>query len=260
MSRTAAGRLSLLMQSLVDKDLKVRYKRSMLGFAWFLLKPVFSMVVYTIVFTKIIRFGGSIQHFSLFLLTGLLPWNFFSSSLSASTTSLLDKHRLIRSIYFPRAALPVAGVAANGVHLLLALAVLEGVLLAFGHMPSLSIVLLPAVLALFVLMTAGFAMILSVCNVFYRDVSQFLEVLLLAWFYASPVIYPLGQGLIPAGFEKVIMYNPVAGILEIFHAILYRGTWPGGWMWISAAAWSLTVFALGLAVFRRAEPVVVKEL
>ena len=260
MIRGGAGRLSLLMQSLVDKDLKVRYKRSMLGFAWFLLKPVFSMAVYTVVFTQIIRFGGSIRHFPLFLLTGLLPWNFFSASLSASTTSLLDNHRLIRSIYFPRAALPAAEVAANGVHLLMALAVLEAVLIAFGHAPSASIVLLPVILAFFVLMTAGFAMFLSVCNVFYRDVSQFLEVLLLAWFYASPVIYPLGQGLIPEGFERVIMFNPVSGILEMFHSVLYRGAWPEAWTWASAAAWSVVVFLVGLLVFRRAEPVVVKEL
>ncbi len=260
MNRRAVGRLFLLMQSLVDKDLKVRYKRSMLGFVWFLLKPIFSMVVFTVVFTKIIRFGGSIQHFPLFLLTGLLPWNFFSSSLSASTTSLLDNHRLIRSIYFPRAALPAAGVAANGVHLLLALVVLEAILIAFGHMPGPSMVLLPVVLVLFMLMTAGFAMLFSVCNVFYRDVAQFLEVLLLAWFYASPVIYPLGQGLIPAGFEKVIMYNPVAGILEMFHSLFYKGVWPADWTWISAVPWSLAVFFLGLVVFRKAEPVVVKEL
>jgi ABC-type polysaccharide/polyol phosphate export permease len=248
------------MSSLVDKDLKVRYKRSMLGFSWSLLKPVFSMVVYTIVFTKIIRFGGSIEHFSLFLLTGLLPWNFFSSSISASTTSLLDNHRLIRSVYFPRAALPAAGVAANSVHLLLSLVVLELVLIIFGHTPGPSLILLPVVLVLFVLMTTGFALFFSVCNVFYRDVAQFLEVLLLAWFYASPVIYPLGQGLIPSGFENVIRFNPVAGVLEIFHAIFYRGTWPADWCWLSILVWTGVVFSCGLLLFHRAEPTVVKEL
>ncbi len=103
------------------KDLKVRYKRSMLGFLWFLLKPLFSMAVYTIVFTRIIRFGGSIEHFSLFLLTGLLPWNFFSASLSSSARTLLDNQKLIRSIYFPRAALPVSAVIANAVHMLMAM-------------------------------------------------------------------------------------------------------------------------------------------
>ncbi len=250
----------LLMRSLVEKDLKVRYKRSLLGFLWFLLKPLFSMAVYTIVFTRIIRFGGSIEHFSLFLLTGLLPWNFFSASLSSSARTLLDNQKLIRSIYFPRAALPVSAVIANAVHMLMAMGVLEVILILSGHTPSLSLLLLPLAVILLALMTSGFAMMISVGNVYYRDVAQFLEVILLAWFYASPVIYPLGRGLIPERMEAVIRFNPVAGALEIFHSLMYYGTWPGGWAWISLTAWTAGILALGYLIFRRAEPAVVKEL
>ena len=250
----------LLMRSLVEKDLKVRYKRSLLGFLWFLLKPLFSMAVYTIVFTKIIRFGGSIEHFSLFLLSGLLPWNFFSASLSSSTRTLLDNQKLIRSIYFPRAALPVSSVIANSVHMLLAMAVLEIILVIAGHTPSLSILLLPVAVILLAAMTSGFAMMISVGNVYYRDVSQFLEVILLAWFYASPVIYPLGAGLIPEKMEAVIRFNPVAGALEIFHSLMYYGTWPELWAWVSLTAWTAVAGVVGYLVFKRAEPSVVKEL
>jgi len=252
--------LALLMKSLVDKDLRVRYKRSLLGFLWFLLKPLFSMAVYTAVFTRIIRFGGAIQHFSLFLLTGLLPWNFFSSSLSASTRTLLDNHRLIRSVYFPRAALPVAAVLANGVHMILALGVLEIALWVWGHTPGLPLLaVIPGVFMLCCL-TSGLALALSVWNVYYRDVSQFLEVVLLAWFYASPVIYPLGRGMIPPGVEAVLRYNPMSGILGIFHCAMYYGVWPETWCWVSGVAWSLAFMALGIAVFRGREASVVKEL
>lgn len=250
----------LLMRSLVEKDLKVRYKRSLLGFLWFLLKPLFSMAVYTVVFTKIIRFGGSIEHFSLFLLSGLLPWNFFSASLSSSARTLLDNQKLIRSIYFPRAALPVSSVIANSVHMLLAMVVLEIILVVAGHTPSLSILLLPVAVILLAAMTSGFAMMISVGNVYYRDVSQFLEVILLAWFYASPVIYPLGVGLIPENMEAVIRFNPVAGALEIFHSLMYYGTWPQLWAWISLTAWTAVAGTVGYFVFKRAEPSVVKEL
>lgn len=250
----------LLMQSLVEKDLKVRYKRSLLGFLWFLLKPLFSMAVYTVVFTRIIRFGGSIEHFSLFLLTGLLPWNFFSASLSASARTLLDNQKLIRSIYFPRAALPVSAVLANAFHMLMAMAVLEVVLVFAGHTPGLSLLLLPVAVIFLAAMTSGFAMMISVGNVYYRDVSQFLEVILLAWFYASPIIYPLGQGLIPGRMEAIIMYNPVAGVLEVFHSMMYYGTWPETWAWVSMAGWAVLILAAGFLVFRRAEPSVVKEL
>ncbi len=127
--------LVLLMKSLVDKDLRVRYKRSLLGFLWFLLKPLFSMAVYTVVFTRIIRFGGAIQHFSLFLLAGFFRG--ISSALPCPPPpDPLDNHRLIRSVYFPRAALPVAAVLANGVHMILALGVLEALLWIWGHPPG----------------------------------------------------------------------------------------------------------------------------
>jgi lipopolysaccharide transport system permease protein len=250
----------LLLRSLVEKDLKVRYKRSVLGFLWFLLKPVFSMAVYSVVFTRIIRFGGSIEHFSLFLLTGLLPWNFFSASLSSSSRALLDNQKLIRSIYFPRAALPVSAVIANAVHMLMAMAVLEAALMTAGRFPGLSLVsVIPAVILLACL-ASGLSMMISVGNVYYRDVSQFLEVILLAWFYASPVIYPMGRGLIPESMDAVIRYNPVAGILEIFHSSMYYGVWPPVWAWVSSVAWAAASLLLGIAVFRRAEPAVVKEL
>jgi ABC-2 type transport system permease protein len=254
------SRLLLLMQSLVSKELRVRYKRSVLGFFWFLLKPLFSMVVYTIVFTQIIRFGGAIRHFSLFLLTGLLPWNFFSASLSASTKSLLDNHRLIRSIYFPRVSLPVASVAANAVNLFLSLVVLEAALIAFGHAPGPSLLVLPVILLLFMLMTSGICMMLSVWNIYYRDVSQLMDVLLLAWFYASPVIYPLGRGIVPDKLESVLRLNPLSGLMEMFHSVLHEGVWPDAWCWLSLVVWSLVLFAAGTMVFKRAEPVVVKEL
>jgi ABC-2 type transport system permease protein len=222
------------------------------------------MVVYYFAFTRILRFGGAIPHFSLFLLTGLLPWNFFSSSLSASTGTLLDNHRLIRSIYFPRMALPAAEVVANLIHLLLAIVVLEAVLIVFGHMPGLSIVLIVPALALFTLMTAGIGMLLSVGNVFYRDVKQFIEVLLLAWFYSSPVIYPLdsiGVDIVGSGtLLTVLKFNPVAGLMEIMHSVLYAGSWPPLWCWVSLLSWSLFFLLVGVAAFRKAEPVVVKEL
>lgn len=252
--------LPLLMKSLVDKDLRVRYKRSMLGFLWFLLKPLFSMAVYTVVFTRIIRFGGAIEHFSLFLLTGLLPWNFFSASLSGSTRTLLDNHRLIRSVYFPRAALPISAVLANGVHMLLAMGVLQALLWAWGHPPALPLVtVLPALLFL-CCAASGLALALSVWNVYYRDVAQFLEVILLAWFYASPVIYPLGRGMIPAGVESVVRFNPLAGILEMLHSSMYEGRWPEAWCWFSGFGWGAGLLLLGMAIFRRYEPSVVKEL
>ena len=259
MSGTRPG-IALLLASLAAKELKVRYKRSLLGFAWFLLKPVFNMVVFTVVFTRIIRFGGDIEHYPLFLLTGLLVWNFFSSSLTASTTSLLDNTRLIRSISFPRAVLPAASVAANAVHLLLALLVTEALLWGFGHAPSASIAaLVPAVLLLMA-MTTGISLALSVWNVCLRDVSQLVEVVLLAWFYASPVIYPLGTGLLPPGAEAAMRFNPVAGAFEIVHSTMYCGTWPPSWCWISLCAWTAVLLLAGFAAFRAAEPAVVKEL
>ena len=256
--------LKLLMQSLVAKDLKVRYKRSVLGFAWFLLKPLFSMVVYYFVFTRVLRFGGAIDNFALFLLIGLLPWNFFASSLSASPTSLLDNHRLIRSIYFPRIMLPVAEVLANIVHLILALGVLIVVLSVFGYAPNITIITLVPAILLFAGMTAGITMLTSTWNVFYRDVKQFVEMILLAWFYASPIIYPLDSLNVSLGISEIFMnivkFNPVAGFMEIMHSVLYMREWPHAWCWISTGCWTVFFLSIGYFVFKKAEPTVVKEL
>jgi lipopolysaccharide transport system permease protein len=251
---------ALILESLAAKEIRIRYKRSVLGFAWFLLKPLFQTAVFALVFTQIIRFEGAPRHYALFLLSGLLVWNFFSSSLSASSSSLLDNVRLIRSIRFPRAALPASSVAANAAHLMLSLLVLEALLLAFGHFPSLSVVLLVPVLALLFAMTTGLCLMVSVWNVYYRDVSLLLEVLLLAWFYASPVIYPLGAGMIPPGIEAILRYNPVSGALEAVHSLLYFGQAPPLWCWASMAGWSVALLGSGLLVFRKSEPAVVKEL
>jgi ABC-type polysaccharide/polyol phosphate export permease len=250
----------LLLGSLAAKELKVRYKRSLLGFAWFLLKPLFNMVVFSFVFTRIIPWGGSIEHYPLFLLSGLLVWNFFSSSLSASTTSLLDNQRLIRSIRFPRAALPASSVLANLVHLLLSLAVLEVVLAAFGRIPSASLLMMVPAAVLLTAMTVGIAMIVSVWNVYHRDVAQFVEVVLLAWFYGSPVIYPADSALIPEGITRIMRFNPVAGVLEVVHSVMYEGSVPEAWTWISMSCWAVVLLAAGWLVFRRAEAAVVKEL
>lgn len=252
--------LPALILCLAEKELKVRYKRSLLGFAWFLLKPLFQTAVFSVVFTRIIRFGGGIEHYPLFLLTGLLGWNFLSSTLNASTTTLIDNNRLIRSIRFPRAALPAAGTAANAFHLASSLVVVELLLIAFGRAPGPSILLLPAALALFALLAAGLAMALSVWNVLLRDVAQLVEVVLLAWFYASPVIYPLDGTVLPAGVEAVVRLNPVSGFLQILHSVMYAGEPAPAWSWISLACWSAFLFASGLLVFRRAETMVVKEL
>jgi len=254
------GNWGLMLSGLAAKELKVRYKRSLLGFTWFLLKPLFQTAVFAVVFTRIIRFGGSLRHYALFLFTGLLVWNFFSSSISAATTSLLDNVRLIRSIRFPRAALPASSVAANAVHLMLSLLVVEALLLAYGHYPPVSVVLLIPALALLLAMTTGLSLMVSVWNVYYRDVSLLLEVLLLAWFYASPVIYPLGQGMLPPSIEAALRFNPVSGFLEAVQSLLYFGRTPPTWSWISMVCWSAVLLAGGLAVFRRSEPAVVKEL
>jgi len=250
----------LLVSSLASKELKVRYKRSVLGFSWFLLKPLFLTAVLSVVFTRILRFGGEIRHYPLFLLPGLLVWNCFSSSLSAASTSLLDNVRLIRSARFPRAAPPVSSVIANSVHLLLAMVVLEALLLAFGHFPSPAVPLLLPALVLFLAVTTGLSLMLAVWNVYYRDVALFLEVLLQAWFYASPVIYPADSGLLPGAISTAIRLNPVSGILEIVQSLLYYGRTPPAWAWISLAAWAVALPVLGMLVFRHAEPAVVKEL
>ncbi len=223
-----------LMRNLVVRDLKVRYKNSVLGVAWSWLNPLLMMIVFTI-FIEITGMGGDVPYTPIFILSGVLPWNLFSASVIGATNSVVGSSYLIKKVYFPRQVLPVSIVLSNMVNFLIALPVLFALVLLFGLRLSPWLILLPVVLITQVIFTIGIGFILSTLNVFYRDTQIIMEVVMLAWFFLTPVFWDAETlvpptrtvwGIILPLRRLFYIVNPMASIINAYRDILYRAALP----------------------------------
>lgn len=224
-----------LIRNLVVRDLKVRYRNSILGILWSLMNPLLMMLVFTVVFTIMapVR-SASVEHFPVFVLCGLLPWNFFTTSVIGSTVSLVANAPLIKKVYFPRAALPLSMILANLINFFIALIVLFGLILAFGIPLTIWVLYLPLVILIQVIFTLGVGLLLATINVFYRDTQQIMDVLILAWFFVTPIFYPID--ILPRSYQLLglnldvwrlaYILNPMASLIATYRVILYTGAPP----------------------------------
>jgi lipopolysaccharide transport system permease protein len=235
-----------LVRNLVTKDLKVRYKSSFLGFLWSLINPLLMMVVYTIFFTKIIPAG--IPHFEVYILTGLLPWNWCSRSLSACATSLIDNSSIINKVYFPRLLLPVSVVASEAINFLLSLPALLLLMVIFHVSFTPWLAYLPVLFVIEGVLLVGLGLFLSALNVIFRDTGVILEVVLMAWFFLTPIFYDIGQ-ISPSAAPWVYRLNPMASIIAQYRTILYREGSPDPLFDVRAGLSALIIFMVGYAFF-----------
>ncbi len=250
----ALWRFRGLVGLLVWRDLRVRYKRSILGMFWTLLNPLLQVAVYTVVFSIVLRVG--VPGFPVFVLAGLLPWTLVSVSATAGAMSLLGNQALIRKVAVPQAVYPLAIVGSKLVDVVLSLAALAGVAAALGKSPGASwAFLLPGVLAAAAFAT-GLALLFASLTVFFRDVRHLIDVLFQLWFYATPILYP------PAALDAVhhpwlravLAANPMTPIVKVFQAAAYDGRAPEAATLAAALLVGGGALALGYAAFQRLEP------
>ncbi len=199
-----------LLGTLVRKELKVKYKNSALGFVWSLLNPMLYLVVFYLVFTYFIP--ASISYFAIFLLSGLLPYNLFSAGLGGGTTSIVGNGSLVTKVWFPREILPLASIGAALVHFGLQFTVLAAALVVFRYPPAWSYLplIIPALCTL-LLLVAALAIFLAAINVYARDIEHLLELVLLAWFWMTPIVYPYAQVREKVG--DLALLNPLTPIV-----------------------------------------------
>jgi lipopolysaccharide transport system permease protein len=240
-------RFRYFLRNMVARDLKVRYKGSILGFLWSLMNPLLMMLVFYLVFTYAFRIN--IPHYPVFLLCGLVPWNFFAISISNATGSIIGQPGLVKKVAFPRAILPIASILANLVHFGIGLLILFALMVIFRVKVGYLALGLPVLILIQVVFVLGFSLILSSLNVFYRDVQQILEVLILIWFYLTPIFYTLS--MIPQRFRHFYLLNPIAGLVTMYRAILFENQMPSYKVFLSALIVSLLTFLVGALVFRR---------
>jgi lipopolysaccharide transport system permease protein len=217
-----------LIETLVMRDLKLRYKSSVIGFLWSLMNPLLLMLIFTIVFTVLIP-GTNIAHFPVFVLTALFSWNFFSTALMSGINSIVDNGHLIKKVFFPPEILTISTVFANCVNFMLAIPVLLVFIALFKIPFTLSLLYLPVIIVLQVAFTLGVAFFLATLQVFFRDTGHIMEVLIQAWFMLTPIFY--SSTLIPEwrtiwGLAIPIrrlsyILNPMASIVTLYRSVVY---------------------------------------
>lgn len=249
-----------LLRNLTIRELKVRYKRSALGFLWTLLNPLLMMAVFTAIFAKVFVNAG-VDRFWLYFLTGYLPFAFFQASSQVATGSIVGNANLVKKVYFPRTVLPLAVVFSQIVHLGLGLGVLfvaESVTGEFRWIPYLPVTLLAVVLL--AVFTTGLSLLLAGANAFVRDIQEFTTVAFLLWFYATPVIFPLTTPPLPENVVALVKLNPLTHFVQLFRSSLYDFRWPGLGGLAAATLSAAAMFVLGWTVFNRLSPRFAKEL
>jgi len=236
------------------RELKVRYKQTLLGAAWAIIQPFIMMVVFTIVFSK---FGKIPSEkgvpYPIFSYCALLPWTFFSNSLSFATQSIISNSNLVRKIYFPREIFPLAAITACLVDFGVASTIFVGMMVYYHISVSSTIVFLPMILLLQIIFTATVALVTSAVTVFYRDIRFVVPLGVRIWMYLTPVIYPLS--MVPEKYRTLVMLNPMAGIIDGYRKIILMGQLPDFSSLAYTAAISLVLFLVSYAWFKRAEMV-----
>jgi lipopolysaccharide transport system permease protein len=239
---------AMLVKHLTWRHLAARYRGSSLGFAWSLLNPVLLMGVYTFVFRYIFRATVPGVPFPVFLLTGILAWNFFSSAALNAAVSLVSGASLINKAAFPRIALPVSAVLASAVNYLVTIPILILFGILFGILPTLSLLLFPFALILLLLMAIAAGALLSALMPFFNDLQHLIEVGFTMWFFLTPVVYPID--LVPPDFRRYYELNPMVGIVELVHSVFLGQPLPLRSLIVAIIGVAL-VLGVGLLVFRR---------
>lgn len=251
-----------LLWELVTKEIRLRYRRSALGFLWSLLHPLLMMGVFTLVFSRFPKLMGQLSvPYYLFFLVGYLCWNYFSVSLSNSHMSIIANATLVKQVYFPRQVLPLATVIANFFHILLAFVLLTVYLLIFTPHLSYRVVFFPVVIALETLLVLGFSLIISSLNVFFRDVGQMLEVILTFWFYLTPIFYPLSIfGPNDRLIVTFLKLNPITEIVELYRWCLLDGFEFEPMMVVYPLLVGVFLLLLGRSIFAKLSSSFAKEM
>lgn len=255
-----------LLRNLVVRDLKARYKNSVLGILWSVLNPLFLMVVFTVLFS--VMGNNQIRDYPIFVLVGLIPWNFFNGAMLSGTTSVTGNSSLIKKVYFPRELMPTSALLSNLVNFGFSFIVLVIFLYVFGIGLTVHALWVPAILLTQLIFTLGLILLLSSLTVFYGDVLMILEVVMLAWFFLTPIFYSLDMfgssvsmlGITFSPAQVMRWVNPMASIIDGYRTVLWGTYESAGPVSMNPAflfrtfLTSLIVLAFGYGMFARLEP------
>jgi len=227
-----------LLRGLIVRNLKVKYQRSVLGFVWTLVNPLMTVAILVVVFSHVVRIA--LPHYWAFLLSGYFVWNFTLQTLTTGTWIFTEHSRLVRSVAFPSEILVFSAAGSRLLEFLAEISIILAVLV-------------PVLILIQILLTIGLALPIATLSVFYHDVYHALPIALASLFYLSPVFYP--ASMVPEAFRTLYFLNPLAGLLTLYHTVLYDGHWPSAVLLGGTAVQAALVYALGYAVFHRSASV-----
>jgi lipopolysaccharide transport system permease protein len=246
-----------MLVSLVRKDLRGRYKGSVLGFLWTFVNPLLQLLVYTVVFSTILR--ADIEKFYLFLFVALVPWIFFSASLNGGASSILAHKDMVKKIYFPREVLPIAYVTSCFVNMLFSFVIIFVVLIFSGSaINPAALLCLPAVMLVEYILALGIALLSSAVTVFFRDLEHILGIVSMAWMYLTPIVYDIS--MVPQHLVSVFMANPMTPIIMAYRDILYYARVPSYETLLHALVLGVAVLIAGFWVFGKLKKRFVEEI
>ncbi len=238
-----------LLQELITRDLKIKYRRSFLGYLWSLLNPLMIMTILTIVFSQVFRF--SIPNYPVYLLAGQLIFGFYSEATTMAMHSILGSAALIKKIYLPKYIFPVSRILSCFTTMTFSLAALFIVMFATKSEVHITTVMIPVVLFYVLVFTIGIGLILSVLIVYFRDIQYLYGVFLTALNYLTPIFYPVS--ILPDWLREVLVFNPLYNYVEMFRKVVLYGVWPGAYDHILCLGIAIVSLVLGLIIFRRCQ-------
>lgn len=241
-----------LLSQLVLREIKARYKQSILGYGWIIFNPLIQLLVYSFVFSVVFKFPTNQIPYSIFLFVGLLPWIYFQTSLSASALVLIDNSNLLKKVNFPREVLPYSIICSKSVDLFLSSFLLIFFLIIYKISITPSILYIIPLFIIQVILMSGLALLLSAANLFYRDIQYVTNLLLLMWMYLTPVVYPIS--LVPKDYLWLYKFNPMVGIIEGYRSAIFN--LPFDWITILLSLLiSFCIFIFGFWIFKKGEKV-----
>ena len=240
-----------LLFHMTVRHLRGQYKQSILGYAWAFVNPLSLMLTLSFVFSVIVKVNTGSIPYPLFILIGLLPWNFFSSAVSSATDSITGASSLVTKVYFPRELLPTAAVLTKVVDLALGLIILVGMMAYYGYPPEWTLAWVPVLFAIHLVFILGLALPLAALNLFFHDVRFLVGVVLTLWFYITPVIYPVD--LVPDKYRILFDLNPNSLFINAYRRVVLQGVSPGEDRLLLGLTVAVLTFIVGYFLFKRME-------
>ena len=246
-----------MLINMVRRELRGKYKGSILGFLWTFINPLLQLVVYTIVFSNIMRMG--VSNYEIFLFVALIPWMFFSTSVLSGAGSIIYNQSLVTKIYFPREILPLSVVTSNFINMIYCSVIVLAVVLFYHMNLNLEVwFMLPVIAFIEYILVIGIVLIVSALTVYFRDLEHILGIIIMAWQFLTPVLYP--ESFVPSQYQAILYLNPMTPIIISFRDVLYYGKMPVVENLVYAFLWSLIIFICGFLLFGKLQKDFAEEL